>query len=324
MFDRIIVPLDGGGFAEAALAPACELARVFGSQLLIVRARPTDMAPSAPAMAVNDVLESLDEADAYLHGVCDELRAGGCNADMLLYVAQPGEAIVRAAEIDRADLIVMATHTRWSVHPMSMPSTTVSVLAQCSAPVLAWRPPTSVRNRVPVADAGPVVAQPETPIIVPLDGSLRAESALPIAEALARAFGTYLVLVHALALSPEPRPKAENRLEMPLQDAVDASTYLDLVRSEVIARGGHATTVVRTGQPFQVIERCWREFGGSIIVTASRGQAATLHGLLGSVARRLIEELEAPVLVIPPEHPAVDGSIPHTVEVGQPAAESAH
>ena len=40
MFTRIIVPLDGTGFAEAALAPACELASVFHAKLIITRAVP--------------------------------------------------------------------------------------------------------------------------------------------------------------------------------------------------------------------------------------------------------------------------------------------
>ncbi|MGZ3666727.1 MAG: universal stress protein, partial [Ktedonobacterales bacterium] len=38
MFDRIIVPLDGSPFAEAALDPARELASLFHSRILLTRA----------------------------------------------------------------------------------------------------------------------------------------------------------------------------------------------------------------------------------------------------------------------------------------------
>ncbi len=303
MFHRIVVPLDGEPFAEAALVPASELARVFGSQLLLVRAGPgSGPSSKGPVAPSDDALELLGEADAYLHDVVRELRASGCDADMLLYVAEPGAAIADAAQTHGADLIVMAAHTRWAVQPMSLPSTTVAVLAHASVPVLAWRPPSMKRNGPPAFDNGAHIAQPETPIIVPLDGSLRAEGALPLAEALASAFGTYLVLVHALTPSgSKPADRRDTGITLVLEDASDATQYLEVVRGEILARGGHATTVVRAGQPFQVIERCWREFGGSLIVTASRGQTETHGDVLGSVARRLVEELEAPVLVIPPE-----------------------
>jgi nucleotide-binding universal stress UspA family protein len=322
MFDRIVVPLDGERFAETALGPACELARVFGSTLLLVCARPGIGSSLGASVAASEgALESLDEADAYLHDVVCQIRASGCDADLLLYIAKPGEAIARAAQIDRAGLIVMAAHTRWAVQPMSMPSTTLTVLAQSGIPVLAWRPASTthantIRDKPSSFENGPLIVQPETPIIVPLDGSLRAERALPVSEALARAFGTYLVLVHAVAPDVHDKVGAaavDARTALPVQDAADASRYLEVVRAEILARGGHATTAVRYGQPLQVIERCWRELGGSLIVTASRGLTATQHHVLGSVARRLIEEVEAPVLVIPPEHAATGHPI---VEIG--------
>jgi nucleotide-binding universal stress UspA family protein len=319
MFDRIIVPLDGEPFAEAALSPACELARAFGSTLLLVRAQPSIgrwQGASVVAAEAEGALESLDEADAYLHDVVRQIRTSGCAADLLLYIAKPGEAIAQAAQRSRADLIVMTAHTRWAVQPMSTPSTTLTVLAQSGVPVLAWRPSSTIRtirDKPSSFENGPLIVQPETPIIVPLDGSLRAERALLVAEALARAFGTYLVLVHAVAPGVQNVRNSvsagDTRAAIPLVDAVDASKYLDVVRAEIIGRGGHATTAVRNGQPLQVIERCWREFGGSLIVTASRGLTAPQHTVLGSVARRLIEELEAPVLVIPPDQAVTDHSI---------------
>jgi nucleotide-binding universal stress UspA family protein len=310
MFRRIVVPLDGTSFAETALAPASELARTFDSQLLLVRAFPHTSASLpvvASEVAVDMALEAVDDADAYLHDVAAQLRAAGCCAEIALYIAEPGTAIVRTARLDRADLIVMTAHTRWQVRPMSTPSTTIGVLARSTVPILAWRPAHRAPNRPASFDNSPLLAQPETPIIVPLDGSLLAESALPYAESLARAFGTYLVLTHALAPADRAHTDQEPaRTELPIADATDARQYLEVVRREILDRGSHATSLVRVGHPFQVIERCWREFGGSLIVTATRGQTGSRRGYAGSVARRLIEEVEAHVLVIPPEQPALD------------------
>src|SRR5262249_25133694 len=150
---------------ETALGPACELARAFGSTLLLVCARPgPDIGCSlgASVAAAEGALESLDDADAYLHDVVRQIRASGCDADLLLYIAKPGEAIARPAQIDRADLIVMAAHTRWAVQPMSMPSTTLTVLAQSGIPVLAWRPVSTMHDKPSSFENGPLIVQPET------------------------------------------------------------------------------------------------------------------------------------------------------------------
>jgi nucleotide-binding universal stress UspA family protein len=316
MFRRIVVPLDGTSFAETALAPASELARTFDSQLLLVRAV-SHTSAGLPRVAREIAVDIAQEAsvwgnaDAYLHDVAAQLRASGCCADIAITHTrvESGAAIVRAAKLDRADLIVMTAHTRWEVRPMSTPSTTVGVLARSAVPVLAWRPAHGAPSRLAGFDNGPLLAQPEAPLIVPLDGSLLAESALPYAESLARAFGTYLVLTHALAPADRAYTDEEPaRAELPIEDATDARQYLDVVRREILGRGSHATSVVRVGRPLQVIERCWREFGGSMIVTASHtpGQTGSRRGYAGSVARRLIEEVEAHVLVIPPEQPALE------------------
>lgn len=42
MFKRILVPLDGSLLAEAALAPAFELAQRFGGDVVLLRAVPPD------------------------------------------------------------------------------------------------------------------------------------------------------------------------------------------------------------------------------------------------------------------------------------------
>src|SRR5262249_53654757 len=79
MFTRIVVPLDGTRFAEAALALARELAHAFHSQILVVRAVPPTPLPRMERSwdEQQEEVERLNEADAYLHGIVDELRAQG-------------------------------------------------------------------------------------------------------------------------------------------------------------------------------------------------------------------------------------------------------
>jgi nucleotide-binding universal stress UspA family protein len=308
MFTRIIVPLDGTRFSEAALAPARELARVFGAKLIVTRAVPPYGFPAVvegalPVAGLADIdtydrtqqiTEATDTADAYLHTIADRLRAEGYDAEMLVELAIPGVGISRAAQVEHADLVVMSSHLRWKVPAQTTASATLDVLVQSRVPLLAWRVADELTQSELTTDTPSVVARPETPIIVPLDGSQLAESALPTAQKLARSFGSYLVLVRAV----------EHKSEM-----ADGLAYLQSIRGEIMREGVYAHTVCRAGSPLSVIERVWREQYGSLIVMASRGRLGPHGTFFGSTAARMLELVEAPILVVRPP-------IPVTVEMG--------
>jgi nucleotide-binding universal stress UspA family protein len=280
MFQRIVVPLDGSGFAEAALAPARELSRTFSSRIVIVRAVPPHGFPDVIGGDVyqSDV-ERADEADAYLHAKVAQLRAEGFTADLALALAEPGAGIAQAVTLEHADVVVMAAHVRWKVPASLRISTTLDLLVHSRVPVLVWR-------KTP-AEAAARLALHESPLLVPLDGSVLAEGALPYAEALARALRLYVVLVRVVAH---------------LHLKADAAAYLEQVKKRLEQAGIPATTRVRLGDdPLSAIETAWQETAGGLIVMASRGRTGPHGTFFGSLAARLIEEVEAPVLVMRPQ-----------------------
>lgn len=302
MFTRIIVPLDGTGFAEAALAPACELASAFHAKLIVTRAVPPYgfpyyVAGGLPFAGIGDVdsydrkqqiVEATDTADAYLHTMANKLRAAGYDTDMLLELAIPGTAISQAAAVEHADLIVMSSHLRWKVPVQTTASATLDVLVQSRVPLLAWRVADELSERAIPYDEPALLARPEAPIIVPLDGSSLAESALPTAQALARAFSSYIVLVRAVT---EEANVAAGR------------AYLDRLAALTELAGVPAQCFCRIGDPLSVIERVWREQYGSLVVMASHGKLGPHWTYFGSLAARMLELVEAPILVVRPANP---------------------
>ncbi|WIG61785.1 MAG: hypothetical protein OJF49_004533 [Ktedonobacterales bacterium] len=284
MFTRIVVPLDGTRFAEAALAPARELARAFGSRILVVRAAP----PIAPISSdIERDLEQVDAADAYLHDIVSHLRAANYNADMALYLAEPGMSIAGAALLDNADLIVMAAHLRWKDGATSRASTTEDVLARASVPLLVWRVGAAQESEggPDVEERPPYFLNSAEPIVVALDGTPFAEQALPMAETLARTFGTYLLLVRAMRRGAEVTEG-------------EVRQYLLRIKQQLAERGIQATTLTRPGDPLGVLEAAWREYDGSMIVMTTHGYADTRRRAFGSLATRMVTEIEAPVLIV--------------------------
>lgn len=329
MFDRIIVPLDGSRFAEAALDPARELASLFHSRILLTRAiKPFGEAPVAIAEeGVELQLERLGEADAYLHETVDRLRAEGYDADFSLFIAEPGASITKMAELGHADLIVMNTRLRWKIDPRSQnpSSVTLRVLQRTHTPVLSYHlsemkpADTQTEAAWSASKIVPQLVRPDEPIVVPLDGSTFAEQALPAAESLARAFGSYLVLVRAIPPADTSLTGTESvdALHVHIVKEREARDYLARVRASVEAHGVAVMTHVEDGTPIVVIEHVWREQGARLIVMASRGSDGHHGTLIGSVAASILEELEAPVLVIQPSGVPID-QVSEAAQAAQP------
>src|SRR5262245_50797760 len=303
MFTRIVVPLDGTRFAEAALAPARELAHAFNARILVVRA--VQRLPlAAVAWHEADELTRHGEAHDYLRRIVDTLRAQGYKADLLLRVGEPAAGIAWAAERDHADVIVMAAHPHWRMDPLSKASTTLKVLARTAktrTPILAWRAAGACASggilQQEELRPPPTLAHGayERPIEVALDGSPFAERALAAAETLARTFDRSLVLTRAI--QPATRAGAEGEAERAATD------YLQRMRRAAEGRGvGRVVIAARHGTPLSVLDRVRREFDAGLIVLASHGRGGFGGTFLGSTAARLIEEVEVPVLVVRAEH----------------------
>lgn len=318
MFDRIIVPIDGSPFAEAALDPARELASLFHSRILLTRAiKPFDEPIMAFGSEVTEIqLEQLGEADAYLNETAERLRTEGYDADFSLFIAEPGASISQMAQLRHADLIVMNTRLRWKIDPTGQhpSSITLRVLQRTRTPVLSYHlsdlKPTDEQTEASRSASRivPQLVRPDEPIVVPLDGSAFAEQALPVAESLAHAFGSYLVLVQAIPPTDTSVADAESvdAAHAHVVKEREARDYLARMRAEVEAQGVAVMSSVEDGTPIVVIERVWREQGAGLIVMASHGGDGHHGMLIGSVASSILEELEAPVLVIQPTDVPLD------------------
>lgn len=139
-------------------------------------------------------------------------------------------------------------------------------------------------------------------ILVPLDGSPQAESALPVAARLARAAQGSLVLVRAI------RGLAE--VEMGLlsadgwapaadpQERDEASAYLQRIAHGEALSGISVQTIVATGPAGAAILKAARTRHADLIVMTSREREGLARWLLGSVARQVLREAEVPVLVL--------------------------
>jgi nucleotide-binding universal stress UspA family protein len=149
---RILVPLDGSSFAEAALPAALEFLGARGELVLTSVATPPDHVERDDRGHVRAYLDQQEEsikreALDYLYQVEARLKLQWpdlqVTPDIRIGDAAQGIAI---AEVDRAiDLVVMATHGRTGLRRAVVGSVAGAVLREGSVPVLLVSPPTAAR-----------------------------------------------------------------------------------------------------------------------------------------------------------------------------------
>jgi len=145
-------------------------------------------------------------------------------------------------------------------------------------------------------------------IIVPLDESLLAEQAIPIAAHIARASGGSLRFIHVVH---DPIDYAWQYGEEALvsKNIVEADysrmeNYLKQITGRSDLQGIQVATEVLSGNPAQAILNASKANKADLIVICSHGYTGVKRWLLGSIARKLLHQSTIPTLLL---HPTADG-----------------
>jgi nucleotide-binding universal stress UspA family protein len=303
MIQRILVPLDGSAVAEEAIAYArallpnggeAALLRVVPdldpllSELLGTLASPPDGGRDPELAAAR---AALDKAPAGVHEPNLRWTAEATRGD-------PAETIVRYAATIDADLIAMTTHGRGAVGRAIFGSVADRVARSSSIPVLLARP------RAAGAPAVPEFRR----IVVPLDGSERAEAALPVAADLAGALGipirlmrvvdTAMTVAQLSGIGFPGAPISAESCQQALADVrEDARQSLAAATARLTEAGLQATWAVVEGSPYFAIADATEP--GDLLVLTSHGRGGVLRWALGSVAEKLVREAPVPVVLAP-------------------------
>jgi nucleotide-binding universal stress UspA family protein len=138
-------------------------------------------------------------------------------------------------------------------------------------------------------------------LLVPLDGSLFAEHALPVAASIAKRCGGSIELarvetkLHSLELPPE---LADNEFA---RASADARAYLEETAQRLRAAAQvPVTTSLLEGRVAQALHDRSAAAGVDLIVLTSHGRGPISRMWLGSVADQLIREAPCPLLLVRP------------------------
>lgn len=298
MFKSVLVPLDGSVLSARALPFARRLAHAAGARVIAVRAHlPTDDL----GLRLEYTELSLDKrsdmereaAQAEFQSAIDGLRKDGLDVDGHFVEGRAADVIFDTAASTRANLIVMSTRGRSGLGRVLYGSVADEILRRVPVPVLLV---SAACTRTWAED------QPLLPVIVPLDGSERAQRAVWPARDLAVSLGSELLLlsvVESIAVYPYRHLEAIGDLGELLE--ARAGHYLDLVAEKLRSDSAVAvSTRIARGDAAAEICAVAREVGASAIAMATHGRGGIARLLLGSVATRTLHQSSVPVLIYRP------------------------
>ncbi len=139
-------------------------------------------------------------------------------------------------------------------------------------------------------------------ILIPLDGSQRAESILPHVVALAHRFDATIVLLqvvepHMIALPPYGEPMELNAEGLQQQLAA-AERYLTAQEDDLRRQGIRVERYVEQGPVVETIINTAIREQVDLIALASHGRSGLARVFYGSVAAGLLQRVDRPLLII--------------------------
>jgi nucleotide-binding universal stress UspA family protein len=293
MLKRLLVPLDGSAYAECVFPHVVALARAFGSEVVFLHVM--DRAQSGdPTHAVDPLQWYVDkiEATLYLKSVVARLRKLDISMQTIILEGRAHECIVESGR--DFDLTILSSHGKNGPSEWSVGSVTQKVLSRSVGSVLL------VRAHQPTASD--LTEFRYQRLLVPLDGSWRAESVLPLASVLAQSCTAQLQIAHVVSQPEMPRRLPPTKDELDLRQRVTesnykaAASYLEQLRSRLPAESRihliSGESVVNSLQSLVEQERT------DLVALSAHGYSGDSRRAYGGVAANLITYGTTPLLVM--------------------------
>ncbi len=231
MFDHILLPLDGSALAECVLPHAVALAKAFKSRLTLLRVVfPKKSENQQSIVNPMDWQMLKSEADAYLKSVQLRLDDVGVQSEICVMEGNPAQQIIDYTRDEKVDLIVMSSHGKGGLSEWNINSVVQKVLYRAFVPVMLIR--------AYHASPEPLEGLTYDRILLPLDGSKRAECSLPLAKSIgavqhAKIYLTHIVeepiLPNQTPLSKEDRDLIKRLTEIKVNEA---ERYLSMIKEQ--------------------------------------------------------------------------------------------
>jgi nucleotide-binding universal stress UspA family protein len=298
MLNRILVPLEGSTLAECVLPHAKAIAHSVGAHLLFLNVvEQAEYDSTLPVDPLDWYLRKA-EAQSYMDQVSLKWQQTDLPITNVLLEGAAAEQVVEYAHVNDVDLVILSNQSQ-------------SGMAQ----KIIWQVGKSVMLvRAQWPEENPPDKMRYGRILVPLDGSLRAESLLPIATRLAHYHQAELLLIHVVA-----RPEIVHRHPLIPEDKAliaqitqrnlsAATYYLEQLQGRLPPRA--QTRLIESNNVITSLHDLVEQEKVDLVILSAHGYSGGNQRPYGNVVTNFITYGAAPLLIIQDLPPLKTESLP--------------
>ncbi|HXZ05144.1 MAG TPA: universal stress protein [Ktedonobacteraceae bacterium] len=300
---HILVPLDGSRLAESVLPVVQQVASRFHAHVTLLHI--LEQHPPATIHGEHH-LSGVAQAQAYLEQIAVSLRSSDIPVEIHVHEEKEdnvAQSIVQHFQALHADLVIMCTHGHGGLREILFGSKAQQALQQGTQSILLLFP----------RDDDSVSPFNLRRILVPLDGTVAHEPALPMAITIARTFGAELYLVLVIpTLATLSGNQAVSGLLLPSAtravldfSQLEAEKYLEHAVTRCNTEGVVAHAEVLRGDIIPQLLGLADRLDVDLIVLASHARTGLDALFTGSVASRIAGRKIRPLLLVRAGRPVV-------------------
>jgi nucleotide-binding universal stress UspA family protein len=294
VLDGVAACVDGSELGERVIPHSLAIARALGVPVTLLRV----LESQASGAALPDPLEwdiRRRESRDYVARLAREGESAEVPIGAEVIEGQAAEEICVWTRQHRVGLIVLSTHGARGQTEWSLASTARKLVEGAPRSVLL----------VPAAAPAQARVARYRRLLVPVDGSQRAESVIPLAERIAASQGAELLLAHVvpvpelMEIGPLDAEALELRTRLVRRNERVANEYLDRLRGQLAgSQTSVRALVLHGGDARSRLARLIADEPVDLVVLSAHGRSARADVPLGSVAAHLVAHAAAPLLIV--------------------------
>ena len=301
MFNPILVPLDGSQLAECVIPHVIAMARSFNAEVTLLRMLEKNQA-GTPAQLFDLLNWQINKTKAALYLEKNKLRMqeSGLQARTVVLDGLVAAGITEYAQQHGMKLIILSSHGNSGLSQWGISSIAQKIILSAPTSLLIVR-------AHPYGDRpGGLIESPVYQhILVPLDGSQRAENVLPIITQLAHFHKPQVHLVQVVQTPEMVRQMPPSREDVDLAKQVvarnleEAGHYLEQVKSRSYLEGVAVQTHLVTGDnAAAALHQLGEQENIDLVTLSAHGYSGNHQWPYGSMVNNFILYGKAPLLIV--------------------------
>jgi nucleotide-binding universal stress UspA family protein len=293
MYSKMLVLLDGSKLAEVVFTYAQELSARLNIDLELLHVCIPQEAEQLPMRQVyiEHMAEVLRKKAAEIRlAIGDKTTSPQIKARGEVVVGYPAEEILKYADKNNIDLIMLSTHGQSGVKAWDIGNVANKVIHASKIPL--WIVPTELKEEI-IYDK-----LPKRPMVIPLDCSKLSEKVIPHAINIAKQRGaeSEIVLIHVEEII---RTLSASHLKRQEAESLKKKKHLDNIVKRIGKEGIKARAELLIGDPAKAIVSFIEDNPTQLVVLATHGRVGLSRMIFGSTTENILHLVKkVPIFVI--------------------------